>query len=76
LGLSKEVEKMKAYSYSFKEGDFMPIQYTCSELDISPHISWSKVESAKSFAIIMDDPDAPIETFTHWIVYDIPSNVL
>jgi Raf kinase inhibitor-like YbhB/YbcL family protein len=76
LGLSKGVEKIKVYSYSFKEGDFIPTQYTCDGLDISPHISWSKVENAKSYAIIMDDPDAPIGTFTHWIVYDIPSNVL
>ena len=77
LGLSKGVEKkMKVYSHSFKEGDFIPTQYTCDGFDISPHISWSKVENAKSYAVIMDDPDAPIGTFTHWIVYDIPSNVL
>jgi phospholipid-binding protein, PBP family len=74
LGLSKGVEKIKVYSYSFKEGDFIPIQYTCDGLDTSPHIAWSKVENAKSYVIIMDDPDAPIGTFTHWIVYDIPSN--
>ncbi len=67
---------MKVESRAFKEGEVIPVRYTCDGVDISPPISWSEVpEGTKSFVIIMDDPDAPIGTFTHWIVYDIPGNI-
>jgi hypothetical protein len=52
-----------------------PKKYTCDGADISPEIKISGVaENAKSLAIILDDPDAPIGTFTHWIVWNIPAS--
>ena len=64
---------IKVNSPSFKNGDFIPQKYTCDGEDVSPALSWSNFpKETKSFVIIMDDPDAPIGTFTHWIVYDIP----
>ena len=61
---------------SFREGDQISMQYTCDGRDISPAISWSGFPpETKSYAIIMDDPDAPMGTFVHWVVYDIPSSI-
>ncbi len=67
---------MKVESQAFREGEVIPIKYTCEGEDLSPPISWSEVPAGtKSFVLIMDDPDAPIGTFTHWIVYDIPPDI-
>ena len=61
---------------SFREGDQISMQYTCDGRDISPAISWSDFPpETKSYAIIMDDPDAPMRTFVHWVVYNIPSKI-
>ncbi|GAB6065311.1 YbhB/YbcL family Raf kinase inhibitor-like protein [Aquifex pyrophilus] len=66
---------MKVFSSAFEYGEVIPKKYTCEGEDISPPIRWEGVSGARSFVLIMDDPDAPIGTFTHWVVYDIPSNV-
>ena len=58
----------------------IPIQYTCEGHDISPPLAWSDVpKGAKSFALIMDDPDAPDPnapkmTYVHWVLYNIPGS--
>jgi len=63
-------------SPAFKEGEYIPIDYTCDGSDISPELRWSGYPpETNSFVIIMDDPDAPLGTFTHWIVYDIPADL-
>lgn len=70
-------EKILVESESFKNGQFIPKKYTCEGLNISPSVKWSKIpKNAKSYVLIMDDPDAPIGIFTHWIVYDIPKNII
>jgi Raf kinase inhibitor-like YbhB/YbcL family protein len=47
--------------------------YSCAGADVSPPLSWSGAPtSAKSFALIVDDPDAPGGTFIHWVAYNIP----
>ncbi|MFN3814508.1 MAG: YbhB/YbcL family Raf kinase inhibitor-like protein [Aquificaceae bacterium] len=67
---------MKVESTSFKDGELIPKKYTCESDDTSPQVSWSGFpEKAKSFVLLMDDPDAPGRTFTHWVVYDIPPSV-
>jgi Raf kinase inhibitor-like YbhB/YbcL family protein len=69
-------KNMKLESTAFREGEIIPSKYTCDGADLSPPIHWSDVPpGTKSFVLIMDDPDAPIGTFTHWVVYDIPSDV-
>jgi len=66
---------MKVESKAFREGEVIPVRYTCDGADVSPPLRWTEVpENTKSFVIIMDDPDAPIGTFTHWVVYDIPAD--
>jgi Raf kinase inhibitor-like YbhB/YbcL family protein len=54
-----------------------PKKYTCDGEDISPKIDIEGLKKAKSLVLIMDDPDAPIGTFTHWVMYNIePTTVL
>ncbi|WP_029522174.1 YbhB/YbcL family Raf kinase inhibitor-like protein [Persephonella sp. KM09-Lau-8] len=61
---------------SFGEGDIIPSAYTCDGADISPELKWGNFPpETQSFVVIMDDPDAPLGTFTHWIVYDIPPDI-
>jgi Raf kinase inhibitor-like YbhB/YbcL family protein len=68
-------------SPAFADGDAIPPRYTCEAEDISPELRWEGDPSAtKSFALIIDDPDAPDPraprmTWVHWVVYDIPADV-
>ena len=58
---------------SFEPGKNIPMKYTCDGDDLSPQLSWEGApEGTETFALIMDDPDAPGRTFTHWVVYNIP----
>src|SRR6266481_1714584 len=59
-------------SSAFSEGAAIPEEYTCQGKDISPPLKWSGVPSGtKSLALIMDDPDAPMGTWVHWMLYDL-----
>jgi hypothetical protein len=70
------MEPIIVKSMSFDEGETIPVDYTCDGMDISPEIVWDNVpEETKSFVLIMEDPDAPMGVFTHWVVYDIPSSL-
>ena len=70
----KEVRQM-TISSAFKDGDFIPKKYACEGQDINPEIVVSNVpEGAKTIAIICEDPDAPIGTFVHWILWNVPVN--
>lgn len=60
-------------SNAFREGERIPDRHTCIGKDLSPELHWKDVPSGtKSFALIVEDPDAPVGTFIHWVVYDIP----
>ena len=63
-------------STAFKDGRRIPKKYTCESDDISPALAWSDVPpEAKSLALIMDDPDAPMGVFTHWVLFNLPSGL-
>lgn len=63
-------------SPAFKEGDSIPLEYSCDGLDISPQLDWDFVpQETKSLVLIVDDPDAPNGTFTHWVLFNIPPNI-
>ena len=63
-------------SSAFIDGGEIPIQYTCDAENISPPLSWSGVPvDALSLAMIADDPDAPVGTFVHWVLHDLPPDV-
>jgi len=60
----------------FAEGALIPKKYTCDAEDISPDLKWSGVpKEAKSLALICDDPDAPVGTWVHWSLFNIPADV-
>lgn len=62
-------------SAAFADGANIPPQYTCDGSDAPPPLSVHDVpQGTRSFALIMDDPDAPRGTFVHWLAYDIPTD--
>ncbi len=66
---------MKISSPAFANGQSIPPKYTCDGGDTSPPLAFADVPpSAKSLALVVDDPDAPGGTFDHWIVWNIPAN--
>jgi Raf kinase inhibitor-like YbhB/YbcL family protein len=61
-------------SSAFSEGGMIPRQYSCDGPDISPDLSWQGVpEGSRSLALICDDPDAPVGTWVHWVLFNIPA---
>jgi len=68
-----EVGKVEVRSV-FGNMERIPVDYTCDGADISPPLTIEGVsDKAVSIAIIMDDPDAPVGTFTHWVAWNIPA---
>lgn len=60
-------------SPSFSNGAEVPTQFTCTGGDISPQLVWNAPPSGtKSLALLVDDPDAPIGNWTHWVVWNVP----
>jgi Raf kinase inhibitor-like YbhB/YbcL family protein len=60
-------------SSAFEEGGLIPPKYTCDGSDISPPLQWDAIpEGTKSIALISDDPDAPMGTWVHWVLYNLP----
>jgi Raf kinase inhibitor-like YbhB/YbcL family protein len=61
-------------SQAFKNGEPIPSKYACDGEDISPPISWSGApQQTRSYALIVDDIDAPMGKFTHWVIFNIPA---
>ncbi len=61
-------------SSAFAAGAEIPKQFTCSGSDVSPALEWSGAPSkTASFAVIMDDPDAPVGTWVHWVLWNLPA---
>jgi Raf kinase inhibitor-like YbhB/YbcL family protein len=66
--------KLTLISDAFKNGQPIPRQFTCDGADQTPVLRWgAPPEGTKSFALVIDDPDAPSGTFRHWGVFDIPA---
>lgn len=66
---------MEIRSSAFFIGNTIPFEYTCDGKNISPPIHWEDPpQETRSFALVVDDPDAPKNTFTHWVVYNIPAD--
>lgn len=59
-------------STAFREGDTIPRKYTCDGEGVAPPLAWKEIPAnAGALALVVDDPDAPRGTFTHWIVLDL-----
>ena len=66
---------MKITSTAFEEGGMIPRKYTCDGEDVSPPLAWTGVpEAAKTIALISDDPDAPMGTWVHWVLFNLPAS--
>lgn len=62
-------------SNAFQHGDPIPSKYTCDGDDLSPPLAWTNPpEGTASFALLVDDPDAPVGDWVHWLLYNIPPN--
>lgn len=68
---------MQITSTNFQNNEPMPARFSRDGEDINPSLTFSELpEDARSLALIMEDPDAPEGTFTHWIIYDMTPGVL
>jgi hypothetical protein len=68
---------MEIKSSAFGSGEMIPVKYTCDGADFSPPLEWTAGPAGtRSFALICDDPDAPMGTWVHWVVCDIPATAL
>ena len=64
---------MQITSSAFSEGEPIPAKYTCDGKDVSPPLKFADIPAtAKSLALIADDPDAPVGTWVHWVLFDLP----
>jgi Raf kinase inhibitor-like YbhB/YbcL family protein len=64
------------HSEDFTGNEPIPVAYTCSGENRSPQLSWSGMPAAtKTLALIVRDPDAPIGSYVHWVLFDLPANV-
>ena len=62
---------------AFRPSEVIPSKYTCDGADVSPDLKWSEPPAnTKSFALICDDPDAPMGTFNHWVLYGLSHDAL
>ncbi len=60
-------------SSAFQEGGMIPAKYTCDGGDMSPPVAWTGIpQGTKSLALICDDPDAPVGTWVHWVMWNVP----
>jgi len=66
---------LQVTSPSFRANAAVPARYSAYHDGISPALAWSRVDKAKSYALLVEDPDAPMATpFVHWVAWNIPSN--
>lgn len=74
-GIGNGESKMEVKSV-FNQGEKIPVKYTADGDDVNPGLEISGIpENAKSLVLIMDDPDAPMGTWIHWVVFNIPVSV-
>jgi Raf kinase inhibitor-like YbhB/YbcL family protein len=66
-------DNMKITSPEFANNDFIPAKFTCQGEDVSPILKIEDIpQGTRSLALIVDDPDAPMGTWVHWVVFDMP----
>jgi len=80
-GLSAEAQVnekgrgMELKSSAFQNDQNIPRENTCDGADVSPPLTWdTPPDGTIAFALIADDPDAPVGTWVHWVIYDLPGD--
>lgn len=70
-----ETMSLQINSTAFSAGETIPKKFTCDGPDVSPKLAWNEPPAkTQSIALIMDDPDAPVGTWVHWVLYDLPAD--
>lgn len=73
--LPEEETALSLPSSAFEEGEKIPAKYSCDGQDVPPPLAWSQPPAGtQSFVLIVDDPDAPGGVFTHWVLFNLPSD--
>jgi hypothetical protein len=67
-------EAIKVRSDSFVDGGLIPKEHTGEGAERSPHLSWDHVDGVRSWVLVADDPDAPEETYVHWVLFNLPGH--
>lgn len=63
-------------SPAFGEGERIPARYTCDGADEPPPLTWTDIPTGvATYALVMDDPDAPGQTWVHWVLFNIPEDI-
>jgi Raf kinase inhibitor-like YbhB/YbcL family protein len=66
---------MQMTSAAFSAGEMIPKKFTCDGPDPSPQLAWGPPPArTQSFALVVDDPDAPAGTWVHWVMFDLPAD--
>ncbi len=72
---ARTVGALALTSPAFAAGGEIPRKYTCDGEDVSPPLEWGAPPAGtQSLALIMDDPDAPMGTWDHWLLYNLPAD--
>lgn len=72
----KKRTTLQLESLSFKDNGTIPARFTCAGENVSPEMEWKNGPAkTKSYALICEDPDAPLQEWVHWVVFNIPKNV-
>ena len=73
---AEQSRSIKLVSSAFKEGEMIPIKYSCDGDNFSPPLSWYNLPvGTKTLALICDDPDAPAKVWVHWVIFNIPATL-
>ena len=71
--IMKPSSRLYVDSQAFDHNQSIPVKHTCDGEDVSPPLSWKEeVGGIRSYAVVVDDPDAPGRTFTHWVLFNLP----
>jgi Raf kinase inhibitor-like YbhB/YbcL family protein len=68
------MKSINVRSDAFNDGGYIPDQCAGKFENVSPQLSWDRAQDVKSWALIMDDPDAPSGTYTHWVLFNLPGD--
>jgi Raf kinase inhibitor-like YbhB/YbcL family protein len=75
ISFTQQGGNMNLESSAFVNGQPIPQKHTCQGADLSPALTWSGAPAnTKSFALIVDDPDAPVGDWVHWMIYNLPAS--
>jgi Raf kinase inhibitor-like YbhB/YbcL family protein len=76
FGQSNQLPTLPLSSPAFLPGAAIPAEYSCDGANGSPALSWGNLPpGTRSLALIVEDPDAPLGTFTHWVLYNLPPSL-